>query len=149
MKPGQQRNLEIFALPAEEQRDALMPIYREIYDSYNVDWAKNTELFHDDYVFEGRGSISFPGMPQRVVGIEAYIEGHSEMAQIVDVESVDIDDLIPLGEGRVVVLSRVVVRAGGGRIDQQVLELHEFLDGLLHRQYYWFHRDEGRRELGL
>ena len=149
MNPGQQRNLEIFELPVEQQREALLPVYEEIYSHYNVDWAKNTELFHDDYVFIGRGSIPFPGFPQRVVGVDAYIEGHREMNEMVDVERVVIDDLIPLGDARVIVLTRILMRAGDGRLEQQLLELHEFRDGLLHRQYYWFHRDEGRQELGL
>lgn len=146
---GQARNMEIFALPLEQQREALLPVYHEIYSHYDVDWEKNTELFHEDYVFEGRGSIQLPGFPQRVEGRAGYIEGHSQLNEIVDVERVDIDDLTPLGDARVIVFSRMFMRAGGGRLEQQLMELHEFRDGLLHRQFYWFHRDEGRRELGL
>lgn len=149
MNPRQLRNIEIFALPVERQREPLLPVYREIYAHYNVDWEKNTELFHDDYAFVGRGSILFPGFPRRVEGREAYIEGHRQMTEVVDVERAAVDDVVPLGDARVVLLSRIVMRAGDGRIEQQLLELHEFVDGLLHRQNYWFHRDEGRRELEI
>ena len=62
---------------------------------------------------------------------------------------VDIDDVIPLGDARVVVLSRMSIRANDVLVEQQLLELHEFRDGLLHRHGYWFDRDEGRAELGL
>lgn len=149
MNPKQQRNLEAFALPIDQQREALMPFYLEVYEAYNVDWERNTELFHDDYVFVGRGSVVFPGLPQRVEGREAYVAGHKQLTEVVDVKRVEIDELIPLGDARVVVLTRFVMGMGGAEFEQQALELHEFRDGLLHRHNYWFHRDEGRRELGL
>ena len=149
MIPQQQRNVEIFALPLEQQRDALWPVYQEIYSHYDVDWEKNTEFFHDDYVFEGHGSIVFPGLPRRVEGREGYIDGQKQLNEVVDVERVEIDDIIPLGDNRVVVLTRFVMSTGGVQFEQQALELHEFRDGLLWRHNYWFHRDEGRLELGL
>ena len=149
MRATRERNLEALALPVAEQREALMPLYLDIYSHYDVDWEKNTELFHDDYVFEGRGSIVFPGLPQRIEGRQGYIDGQKQLNEVVDMKSVEIDDLIPLGDDRVIVLTRFVMTTGGVEFEQQALELHEFRDGMLHRHYYWFHRDEGRRELGL
>ena len=149
MIPQQRRNIEIFAMPLEQQREALFPVYLEIYSHYAVDWQKNTELFHDDYVFEGRGSILFPGLPQRIEGREGYIDGQKQLNEVVQMVRVGIDDLMPLGDGRVVVLTRFVMTTGGVEVEQQALELHEFRDGLLHRHHYWFHRDEGLQELGL
>ena len=149
MTPDQRRNIEIFAMPLEQQREALLPVYLEIYSQYAVDWQKNTELFHDDYVFEGRGSIVFPGLPQRIEGRDGYIDGQQQLNEVVQMERVEIDDLIPLGGGRVVLLTRFVMTTGGVQVEQQALELHEFCDGLLHRHHYWFLRDEGRWDLGL
>ena len=149
MNPKQQRSIEALALPLEEQREALMPLYAEVYEAYGVDWDTNTQLFHDDYVFEGRGSIVFPGLPRRVEGRDGYIDGHEQLLEVIDVARVETEEIVPLGDGRVVILTRFVMRAGDGEFAQQALELHEFRDGLLHRHYYWFHRDEGRRELGL
>lgn len=146
----QEHSQHALALPVPQQRDALLPLYREIYSHYNVDWDRNTQLFADDFEVAGRGSMHLPGLPERVEGRDGYVDAHLQLIAVVDVLRVDVDDLIPLGDGRVVVLSRFVLRAGGSQIDQQVLELHEFGDdGLLRRQYYWFSRDEGFAELGL
>ena len=150
MSEHQERNRRIFALPLERQREALLPVYEEIYAAYAVDWETNTGSFdRDDYEFALRGTVPFPGLPERVEGLEGYVAGHRELLDVVDLVRVQIDDLIPLGDGRVVVLTRYVVRAGDGEVEQQILELHQFRDGLLWRHYYWFHRDEGRQELGI
>ncbi len=149
MNPKRQRTLEAFALPVEQQREALTPLYVDVYEAYGVDWDTNTELFHEDYVFEGRGSIEFPGLPRRIEGRDGYIDGHRQLLDVVDMARVEFEEIIPLGDARVVILTRFIMRAGGGEVAQQAMELHEFRDGLLHRHYYWFHRDEGRRELGL
>jgi hypothetical protein len=135
--------------PLQDQRAPLLDIYREVYATYGKDWDANTETFADDYVFEGRGSVFLPGLPERIEGRDGYIAAQKQLLEVVDIVRVDIDDLVPLGEDRVAVFSRFVVRAGDGAFDQQVLELHEYRDGRLRRQIYWFDREEGLRELGL
>lgn len=139
----------IQALPLEEQREPLLALYRELYAAYGSDWETNTVLMADDYEFIARGTTPLPGLPDRFVGRDGYLEAQRQLREVIEVLRTDVDDVIPLDEGRVVSLSRIVFRAGGTEFEQQLCELHEIEDGLLRRHNYWFDRGEGLRELGL
>ncbi len=134
---------------ATRRRGALMPFYRVAYWTHNRNWWLNTLAMADDYVFMAGGSTRVPGLPDRFVGRDGYVAAQRQMLDVVDVARVEVDDLIPLDRSRVAVLSRFVIRAGGGTVDQLCLELHEFRRGAMVRQTYWFDREEGLRELGL
>lgn len=138
----------VFTLPLDEQREALLPGYRKAYDAYGRDWEANTAAMADDYVFRSAGSRRLPGFGE-FRGREGYLRAHREMLEVLDVERVVLDDVRPIGEGRVVALLRFVVRAGDGTVDQQFLDYHEYRDGELIRQTVWFDREEGLRDLGL
>lgn len=137
------------ALPLEEQREALLPLYRQAYAAYQVDWELNSIAMADDHVFEAGSANTVPGLPRRVVGRAGYIEAQERMLEDLDVARMELDELIPLGDSRVAVLTRFVIRAGDGEVDQQCIELHEFRDGEFVHQTFWFDRDEGRRAIGL
>lgn len=102
----------------------------------------------DDYEFRMAGTNRLPGFGV-FRGREEYISEQTRLLEHLDVDHVELDDLIPLGDGRVAMLMRFVVRAGETTIDQLALDFHEFRDGELIRQTLWFDRDEGLRELGL
>ena len=137
------------ALPLEQQREALVPAYEAGYGAWGQDWDLNTSVMADDLVFAAGGSSRLPGLPDRAEGVEGYLEAQGQLQEVVDVARVEVDDVIPLGGDRVVVLTRFVFRTGGGEVDQQCMELHEFRDGELFRQTYWFDREEGRAAIGL
>ena len=136
------------ALPVDEQRAALWPGYTRIYRAYGRDWEVNTAAIADDYVFSTSGAGRILGLGE-LHGAADYVREHSRMLELLHVERVELDDLRPLGDNRVVTFIRLVIRAGEGEIEQQALDYHEFRDGLLARQIVWFDREEGLRELGL
>ena len=136
----------MLALPLDEQRAALFPFYEAAYARYGVDWETNTALMAPDYVFEKGGTSSLPGLPERIEGAQGYVEAQKALMEVVPIVRVAVDDVIPLGENRVAVLSRFVLESG---IEQQLLELHEFSDGLLRHQLFWFDREEGLRDVGV
>jgi ketosteroid isomerase-like protein len=137
------------ALPLEQQRDILLPAYRAAYAAYGVDWDLNTAVMADDHVFIAGGSSRLPGLPERTVGREAYLDAQRQLLEAVDVARIELDDVIPLGDGRVATMTRFVIRTGGGEVEQQCMGLHEYRDGEIVRQTYWFDRDEGRAAIGL
>ncbi len=139
----------VLVLPVDEQREALIPGYRFAYEAYTSDLDLNTASFADDYVFRMAGTRRIPGFPDELHGAAGYKREQSRMLEDLNVERIELDDVRPLGDGRVVSLYRFVIRTGAGTIDQQALDLHEFRDGQLLRQTVWFDRDEGLRELGL
>ncbi len=124
-------------------------MYRAVYEAYARDWELNTAAFADDYEFRAAGTARLPGMPDRWYGREGYIAAHASLLEIVEVERVLLDDVIPLPDGRVAAFVRFVIRAGEGSFDQQFLDVHEFRDGALVSQTVWWDREEGLRELGL
>lgn len=134
---------------ATRRRGALLPLYRVGYWTHNRNWWLNTRAMADDYAFLAAGSARVPGLAQRFEGRTGYLAAQRQLLDAVDVKRVRVDDVLPLGRDRVVVLSRFEIGAGSNTIDQHCLELHEFRRGALVRQTYWFDRDEGRRELGL
>ena len=103
----------------------------------------------DDYEFRAGGSSQVPGLDRVHHGREGYLTAHQQILEVVDIEACIFEDLLPLGDDRVVSFTRFVIRAGDGTIEQPCMELHEFRDGELIRQTYWFDRAEGLRELGL
>jgi hypothetical protein len=121
---------------------------RATYDAYGRDWEFNTASLADDYEFHMAGANRIPGI-DIWRGPDGYVAGQRHFLEFLDVDRVELDDLIPLGSGRVVALMRFVVRAGSGTIDQQALDVIDFRDGQVYRQTMWFDRDEGLRELGL
>ena len=138
----------VFALPLEQQREALQPLYEAAFAAYGRDWEANTAAFSDDYVFHNGGTRVLPGYGS-AHGREEYIANHSRMLETLDVERIALDELRPLGDGRVLAFTRIAIRAGGGTIDQLMLDLTEWREGELFRQTLWFDREEGLRELGL
>ena len=140
--------LAAFALPLEQQREALWPGYLAVYAAYGRDWAINTAPIHDDYELIFAGSRQMPGL-SGMRGREGYIREQTAMLEYLNVERVELDDLRPLGGGRVLAFIRFVVRSGDFTIDQQALDFQEFQDGLVIRQTVWFDREEGLRELGF
>jgi ketosteroid isomerase-like protein len=116
-----------------------------IYASYGIDWAANTATLADDYEFRQAGTARVPGLPE-VIGKDEYVPVHAQVIEIAGLDSVEVEDVEPRGDGVVVVLSVLVVQ--GGAFRQQIIELHVFRDGHLWRQTMWFDRDEGRREIG-
>lgn len=139
----------VLALPLEEQREALLPAYRATMGAFGRDMALNTLAFADDYVFRLAGSVRIPGFPDELHGRESYERQQVEVLDHLNVQNVIVDDVMPLGDGRVAAFYRFVVGAGTGTIEQQCLDLHEFRDGELIRQTVWFDRADGLRELGL
>lgn len=137
------------ALPLEQQREALMPAYLAAYDAYGVNWELNTAAMADEHVFLAGGSSRLPGLPRRTVGAAGYLDAQCQLREALDVARIELDEVIPLGSSRVVAMTRFVISAGGGEVEQQCMELHEFRDGELVRQTYWFDRDEGRAAIGL
>lgn len=87
-----------------------------------------------------------PGIDGDLIGRDAYTESQSQAVDLLGGASVRIDDLLPRGDGRVIVVSHLELQGG---LSQQMLELHEWGGGELVRQTVWFDREEGRRELGL
>jgi hypothetical protein len=140
--------LRALALPLDQQRDALWPAYAAVYGAYGNDWELNTAPIHEDWEIVFAGSRKIPGLGE-MRGREGYIREQTAMLEHLNVERVQLDDLRPLGNDRVVAFIRFVIRAGDGTIDQQALDHHEFRDGLVVRQTVWFDREEGLRELGL
>lgn len=136
------------ALPLEQQREVLLEPFRQGYTAYGRDWEVNTAAFSDDYVFRNAGTRPLVGFAD-AHGREGYIAYHARMLETLNVVALELDDIRPLGENRVLVFARVVIRAGAGTIDQQVLDLSEWRDGEIFRQTLWFDREEGLRELGL
>ena len=125
-------------------------MYRATYDAYARDWALNTASFADDYEFRAAGTARLPGLPDAWYGREGYIEAHTGLLEVIDIERVVLDDLLLLRDGRVAAFVRFVIRAGDGTFEQQFLDVHEFGDdGALLSQTVWWDREEGLRELGL
>jgi hypothetical protein len=125
-------------------------MYRAVYGSYNRDWDLNTAAFADDYEFVAAGTARLPGLADRWTGREGYLSAHAVLLDVVDIERVELDDVLPLEDGRVAAFVRFVIRAGERTVDQQFLDLHEFRsDGALVKQTVWWDREEGLRELGL
>ena len=140
----------VMAMPLELQRDALIPGYRVIYGAYGVDWDLNTASLAESYIGRIEGTYFLPDIPTEWSGREGYLEVHKRLRSVLNVERVELDDVIPLGDGRVAALIRFVIDAGGGTtIDQQVLDFHEIRDGEVVLQRIWLNREEGLRELGL
>lgn len=138
----------VLALPLDEQRERLLPLYRAAYDAYGRDWEFNTAAIGPDYTLVVAGSRPLPEF-DHVHGREGYIQAHRRVLEFLDIERVEVDDVRPLGGGRVVAFTRFIIRVGDATIDQQALDHHEFEDGLLRRQTVWFDREEGLRDLGL
>ena len=148
MNEAQEYMRHALALPLAQQRDALWPGYVQTYAAYGRDWDVNTATIADDYEFSTSGPGRILGF-EKIRGPEEYVREHRRLLEELDVERVELDDVRPLGDGRVVTFIRLVIRAGGGTIEQQALDYHEFRDGLLTRQVVYFDREEGLRELGL
>ena len=141
---------QVMAMPLELQRDALIPGYQVIYGAYGVDWDLNTASLAEAYTGRIEGTYFLPDIPQHWSGREGYLEVHKKLREVLNVRRVELDDVIPLGDGRVAALIRFVIDAGGdATIDQQVLDWHEFRDGEVVLQRIWLNREEGLRELGL
>jgi hypothetical protein len=138
----------VFSLPVERQRELLLEPFRVGYFAYGRDWELNTATFADDYEFHNGGTRPLVGF-ESAYGREGYIATHTLLLETLNIERIELDDLRPLGDGKVVVFTRIVIGAGGRTIDQLALDYHEFRDGQLARQVVWFDRDEGLRELGL
>jgi hypothetical protein len=102
----------------------------------------------DDYEFHWAGASRMIDL-DTFHGRDEYIREQTRLLEHLNVARIELDDVIPLGDGAVVALFRFVVRAGDGTIDQQVLDHHVFRDGELVQQTMWFDREEGLRELGL
>lgn len=150
MNPAHERIREVLALPLEQRREALLPMYEATYGAYNRDWDLNTASFADDYQFVAEGTARLPGLADSWHGRDGYLAAHAALLDIVDIERVEVDDVLPLADGRVAAFIRFVIHAGDGTFDQQFLDVHEFNeDGALIRQSVWFDREEGLRELGL
>ena len=125
-------------------------MYRATYAAYNRDWDLNTASMTDDYEFRAAGSKRFPGLPERWRGREGYLAAHADLLEVMDIDRVELDDVVPLADGRVVAFVHFVIRAGDRTFDQHFLDVHEFReDGALATQTVWFDREEGMRELGL
>lgn len=72
---------------------------------------------------------------------------HEQVIEIAGLDGVEVEDVEPLGDGVVNVVSLLVMQ--GRTLTQQMIERHVFRDGRLWRQTMWFDRDEGRREMGV
>lgn len=140
---------ETLALPLDEQRARLLGAYQATYDAYGSDWSFNTAAFAPDYVGRIEGTPSVPGIPREWSGREGYLAVHRSFREVLNVARIETDDVIPLGDDRVVALIRFVIRAGDSEFDQQTLDWHEFRDGELVLQRIWLDREEGLRDLGL
>lgn len=138
----------VLASPLDEQREQLLPLYRAAYGAYGQDWEFNTAAIGPDYELVVAGSRPLPEF-HGIHGRDGYIAAHQRVLEFLNVERVEVDDVLPLGDGRVVALTRFVIGVGDSTIDQQALDHHVFEDGLLRRQTVWFDREEGLRELGL
>ena len=148
MNPAQEFMRGALALPIDQQRDALLDAYRRAYAAYGRDWTMNTAAIADDFEFRSRGSRRLPEFGE-IRTRDDYVREHERMLEILDVERIEVDDLLPLGDGRIAAYLRFVIRVGDGTIDQQALDVHEFRDGLLFRQTVYLDREEGLRDLGL
>ena len=117
------------------------------------DWELNTlGLDPEDYELRvGDPGLLLPGMRERYVGIEGYIEAQEAIIEVFPDLVVRTDSVGLAGPTRIVAMLRWQGTAAGSgiAIDQPMMTVADFPTGLVTRQSYWFDREAGLRKLGL
>ena len=127
---------------------------RLIFDAYTRrDWEMNTlALDPSDYELSvGDPGLLLPGLRETYTGIDGYIEAQLAIIEVFRDLEVVTESVGLAGPRRLVAMLRWRGTAAGSgiSIDQPMMTVGEFPNGLVSRQSYWIDREAGLRKLGL
>ncbi len=153
-EPEQARLLNAALLESgEASPDSLAPAFGAAYRALSRrDWEFNTILIHPDHLFEAAdANRSFPDMHGRYEGVADYITAVSELIAVYPDARVELGGVIDVTDTRIVALTRWSGRAArsGLALEWEGMGDHEFRDGLMIRQTYWWNVQHGMEQLGL